>query len=79
MNHSITKLIPRKNAASAEYTGSHLGTSQMFEVVEPVHVGPTVVEGMNELMCDHPGHVGLLLDVVLTQDDLQTNANLVNA
>lgn len=42
----------------------------MSEVVEPVHVCPAVIEGMNELMCDHPGHMGLLVDVVLTQNDL---------
>lgn len=41
-------------------------------------MGPTVVEGVNELMGDHPVHVGLLVDVVLTQNDLQTNASLVS-
>lgn len=45
----------------------------MSVVAEPVHMGPTVVEGMNELMCDHSGHMGLLVDVVLTQNDLQTH------
>lgn len=39
-------------------------------VVEPVHVCPAVVKGMNELMSDHSGHVRLLVDVVLTQDNL---------
>lgn len=51
--------------------GTHLRTSKMPEIVEPVHVGPTVVEGVNELVCDDPVHVGLLVNVVLTQDDLQ--------
>lgn len=50
----------------------------MSVVVEPVHVGPTVVKGMNELVRDHPGHMGLLVDVVLTQNDLRTNANFIN-
>ena len=49
----------------------------MPQVVEPVHVGPAVVEGMDELVCDHPVHVGLLLDVVLTQNDLQTKKHLI--
>lgn len=43
----------------------------MSEVVEPVHVGPAVVKGVNELVRDHAVHVGLLVDVVLTQDDLR--------
>lgn len=42
----------------------------MSEVVEPVHMGPTVVKGMNELMCDDSVHMGLLANVVLTQDNL---------
>lgn len=50
----------------------------MSEVVEPVHVGPAVIEGVNELVCDHSGHMGLLVDVILTQNDLQTNRNLIN-
>lgn len=50
----------------------------MSEVVEPVHMGPAVIEGVNELMCDHSGHMGLLVDVILTQNDLQTNGNLMN-
>lgn len=66
------------NAASVKHIGAHLRTGQMSEVVEPVHVGPTVVKGMDELVCDHSVHVGLLVDVVLTQDDLQTNANIIN-
>lgn len=48
----------------------------MSEVVEPVHMGPAVIEGMNELMCDHSGHMGLLVNVILTQNDLETNRNL---
>lgn len=62
-----------KGAVSTEVSCPDLRTSQMSEVVEPVHVGPAVVKGMNELMCDHSCHMGLLVDVVLTQDDLQTN------
>lgn len=56
--------------------GTHLWTSKMPEVVEPVHVGPTVVKGVNELMRDHSVHVGLLVDVVLTQDDLRARGNV---
>lgn len=48
----------------------------MSEVVEPVHMGPAVIEGMNELMCDHSGHMGLLVNVILTQNNLETNRNL---
>lgn len=46
----------------------------MSEVVEPVYVGPTVVKGVDEFMCEHSVHMGLLVDVVLTQNDLETNA-----
>lgn len=60
-----------KGAVSAEVSCPDLGTSQMSVVAEPVHMGPTVVKGMNELMCDHSGHMGLLVDVVLTQNDLR--------
>lgn len=42
----------------------------MSVVVEPVHMGPAVVKGMNQLMRDHSGHVWLLVDVVLTQNYL---------
>lgn len=49
----------------------------MSIVVKPVHVGPTVVKGMDELMCDHSSHVGLLADVVLTQNDLQIHVKEV--
>lgn len=42
----------------------------MSVVVEPVHVCPTVVKGVNQLMSDHSGHVGLVVNVVLTQDNL---------
>lgn len=42
----------------------------MSVVVEPVHMRPAVVKGVNQLMSDHSGHVGLLVDVVLTQDNL---------
>lgn len=42
----------------------------MSEVIEPVHMGPAVVKGMYELMRDYSVHVGLLVDVVLTQNDL---------
>lgn len=43
----------------------------MSEVVEPVHVGPAVVERVDELMGDHSVHVSLLVDVVLTQNNLE--------
>ncbi len=49
----------------------------MSVVAEPVHVGPAVVKRMNELMCDHSGHMGLLVDVVLTQNNLQTTTTLI--
>lgn len=42
----------------------------MSEVIEPVHMGPAVVKGMYELMRDYSVHVRLLVDVVLTQNDL---------
>lgn len=48
----------------------------MSVVVEPVDMGPTVVKGMNELMRDHSVHVGLLMNVVLAQDDLERQANI---
>lgn len=56
--------------------GAHLRTGQVLEVVEPVHVGAAVVKGVNELVSDHAVHVGLLVDVVLAQNNLhnkQTN------
>lgn len=46
----------------------------MSVVVEPVDVGPTVVKGVNELMCDDSVHVRLLVNVVLTQDNLGAQA-----
>lgn len=53
----------------------------MSEVIEPVHMGPAVVKGMYELMRDYSVHVGLLVDVVLTQNDLgkKNNTNTVNS
>lgn len=60
-----------KGAVFTEVSCPNLRTSQVSEVVEPVHVSPTVVKGMNELMCDHSVHVGLLVDVVLTQNNLR--------
>lgn len=42
----------------------------MSVVVKPVHLCPTVVKGVNQLVSDHSSHVGLLVDVVLTQDNL---------
>lgn len=43
----------------------------MSVVVEPVHMGPAVVEGVDQLMGHHPVHVGLLVDVVLAQNNLR--------
>lgn len=54
---------------------THLWTGQMSEVIEPVHMGPAVVNGMYELMRDYSVHVGLLVDVVLTQNDLGEKKN----
>lgn len=45
----------------------------MSEVAEPVYVSATVVEGMDEFVCDDSVHVGLLVDVVLTQNNLETD------
>ena len=42
-----TQVSGRKQNKTKQYFGSHLWTSQMFEVVEPVHMGPTVVKCMN--------------------------------
>lgn len=50
----------------------------MSEVVEPVYVSPTVVKGVDELMRDYSGHVRLLVDVVLTQDNLEKKKNIIN-
>lgn len=60
-----------EGAVSTKVRRPNLRTSQVSVVVEPVHMGPTVVKGMNELMCDHSGHMGLLVDVILTQNDLR--------
>lgn len=60
-----------EGAVSTEVSCPNLRTSQMSVVIKPVYMGPTVVEGMNELMCDHPVHMGLLVDVVLTQNNLR--------
>lgn len=57
----------------AESIVTHLRTSQMSKVVEPVHVGPAVVEGVDELVCDHSVHMSLLVDVVLTQNNLEAH------
>lgn len=48
----------------------------MSVVVEPVYMGPTVVKGMNELVSDDSVHVGLLVNVVLAQNDLEAQANV---
>lgn len=53
---------------------THFWTSKVSVVVEPVYVGPTVVKGVNELMCDDAVHVRLLVNVVLTQDNLEAQA-----
>lgn len=42
----------------------------MSEAVEPVHMGPAVIKRMDELVGDNPVHMGLLVDVVLAQNDL---------
>lgn len=49
----------------------HLWTSQMSEVIEPVHSSSAVIESVNQFMCDHSIHVSLLMNVVLTQNNLQ--------
>lgn len=59
-DNSITTTIP-----------FHLWASQVLEVIEPVNMCTTVIERMNELMCDHSVHVSLLVNVVLTQHNLQ--------
>lgn len=41
----------------------------MADVGEPVDVSATVVEGVDELVGDHPAHVGLAADVILAQDN----------
>lgn len=64
-------LLVKKDLLTCCQTINHLRTSQVSEVVEPVHVGPAVVEGVDELVCHHPVHVGLPVDVVLTQNDLR--------
>lgn len=42
----------------------------MPDVGEPVDVSATVIERMNELVGDHPAHVGLTADIVLAQHNL---------
>lgn len=42
----------------------------MSDVGEPVDVGPTMIEGVNELVGDDPAHVGLVSDIILAQNDL---------
>lgn len=42
----------------------------MLEVVEPVHMCCAVVEGVDKLVCNHTVHVGLLVNIVLTQNYL---------
>lgn len=32
---------------------------------------PAVVKGMDELMCNHSVHVGLLVNIILTQNNLE--------
>lgn len=75
-NCSAPGTTEKRASVFHENRGTHLWTSKMSEVVEPVHVGPTVVKGVNELMRDHSVHVGLLVDVVLTQDDLQARGKV---
>lgn len=43
----------------------------MLEVVKPIHMRPAVVKGMDELMCNHSVHVGLLVNIILTQNNLE--------
>lgn len=42
----------------------------MSDVGKPVDVGPTMIEGVNELVGDDPAHVGLVSDIILAQNDL---------
>lgn len=58
---------------------THLGTSEVSEVIKPVHVGPAVVKGVDEFVCDHSVHVRLLLDVILAQNDLKTTTDIVTS
>lgn len=50
---------------------SHLWAGQVLEVVKPIHMRPAVVKGMDELMCNHSVHVGLLVNIILTQNNLE--------
>lgn len=63
-----------KGTVSTEVSCPNLRTSQVSEVAEPVHMGPAVVKGVDELMRDHSVHMGLLVDVVLTQNDLRRSS-----
>lgn len=49
----------------------HLRTSQVSEVAEPVHSSSAVIESMNQFMCDNSIHMSLLMNVILTQNNLQ--------
>lgn len=42
----------------------------MLEVVEPVHMCSAVVKGVDKLVSNYTVHVGLLVDIVLTQNYL---------
>lgn len=42
----------------------------MSDVGKPVDVGPTMIEGVNELVGDDPAHVGLVSDIILAQNNL---------
>lgn len=51
-------------------TSHHLWTGQMSEVTEPIDSSPAVIKGVNQFMRDHSIHMSLLVNVVLTQNNL---------
>lgn len=43
----------------------------MSDIGEPIDVSTTMIERVNELVGDHSVHVGLITDIILTQNNLR--------
>lgn len=53
------------------YNKTHLRAGQMSDIGEPVNMSATMIKGMNELVGDHSVHMGLILNIILAQNNLE--------
>lgn len=53
------------------YNKTYLRAGQMSDIGEPIDVSTTMIERVNELVGDHSVHMGLITDIILTQNNLR--------